>query len=85
MHKPTLHRTMVPTQQALLNRDAFADVEAEVARLPGYQPTPLIALNGLAAASGVAGLWCKHEGYRFEVGSFKTDGARLCNAVCVEE
>ena len=43
-------------------------------RLPGYQPTPLIALNGLAAASGVAGLWCKHERYRFEVGSFKPTG-----------
>ena len=63
-----------PTQQALLNRDAFADVEAEITHLPGYQPTPLIALNGLAAASGVAGLWCKHEGYRFEVGSFKPTG-----------
>ena len=63
-----------PTQQALLNRDAFADVEAEVTRWPGYQPTPLIALNRLAAASGVEGLWCKHEGYRFEVGSFKPTG-----------
>ena len=63
-----------PTQQALLNRAAFADVEAEVTGWPGYQPTPLIALNGLAAASGVESLWCKHEGYRFEVGSFKPTG-----------
>ena len=63
-----------PAQQALLNRDAFADVEAEVTRFPGYEPTPLIALDGLAAGSGVEGLWCKHEGHRFEVGSFKPTG-----------
>ena len=63
-----------PVQKALLNQDAFADVEAEVTKLPGYQPTPLIALNGLAMASGVRALWCKHEGYRFEVGSFKPTG-----------
>ena len=63
-----------PAQKALLNQDAFADVEAEVANLPGYQPTPLIALNGLASASGIDALWCKHEGYRFEVGSFKPTG-----------
>ena len=61
-------------QKALLNQDAFADVAAEVTNLPGYQPTPLIALNGLAMASGVRALWCKHEGYRFEVGSFKPTG-----------
>ena len=63
-----------PAQRALLNRHAFADVEAEVTGFPGYEPTPLIALNGLASASGVDGLWCKHEGHRFEVGSFKPTG-----------
>lgn len=63
-----------PAQKALLNQDAFADVEAEVTNLPGYRPTPLMVLNGLASASGVDALWCKHEGYRFEVGSFKPTG-----------
>ena len=63
-----------PAQKALLNQDAFANVETEVTNLPGYQPTPLIALNGLAMARGVGALWCKHEGYRFEVGSFKPTG-----------
>jgi diaminopropionate ammonia-lyase len=62
------------TQKALLNREAFADVEAEMTNLPGYQPTPLIELNGIASASGVEAVWCKHEGYRFEVGSFKPTG-----------
>ncbi len=63
-----------PTQKTLLNQDAFADVAAEMTNLPGYQPTPLIGLNGLASASGVEAVWCKHEGYRFEVGSFKPTG-----------
>ena len=63
-----------PAQKVLLNQEAFADVAAEVTNLPGYQPTPLIALNGLASASGVSALWCKHEAYRFEVGSFKPTG-----------
>ena len=63
-----------PAQKALLNQEAFADVKAEVTKLPGYEPTPLITLNGLAMASSVRALWCKHEGYRFEVGSFKPTG-----------
>ena len=63
-----------PAQKALLNQEAFADVKAEVTKLPGYEPTPLIALNGLASASDVDALWCKHEGYRFEVGSSSRRG-----------
>jgi diaminopropionate ammonia-lyase len=61
-------------QKALLNTDAFANVTKEVTTWPGYEPTPLIALHGLAAQNGVAALWCKHEGCRFEVGSFKPTG-----------
>ena len=63
-----------PAQKALLNQDAFANVAVEVTNLPGYQPTPLIVLSGLASASGVDALWCKHEGYRVEVESFKPTG-----------
>ena len=83
-----------PAQKALLNQDAFADVEAEVTNLPGYQPTPLIVLNGLASESSIEALWCKHEGYRFEVGSFKPTGpvyamlsvlkGEIKKATCVE-
>ena len=63
-----------PAQQALLNQEAFADVRAEVTSWPGYAPTPLMALDSLAAASGVGALWCKHEGFRFGIGSFKPTG-----------
>ncbi len=61
-------------QKALLNQSAFAEVAKEVTSWPNYQRTPLYSLSGFARASGVAGLWCKHEGYRFGLGSFKPTG-----------
>ena len=63
-----------PAQQAVLNRAAFEQARAEISGWPGYSPTPLLPLDGLAAASGVGALWCKHEGYRFGIGSFKPTG-----------
>ena len=61
-------------QKALLNQSAFAEVAKEVTSWPNYQRTPLYSLSGFARASGVAGLWCKHEEYRFGLGSFKPTG-----------
>lgn len=43
--------------------------------LPGYQPTPLLALPALAAELGLAALWLKDEGPRFGLGAFKALGA----------
>ena len=63
-----------PTQQAQLNQQAFAAAKTEITSWPGYKPTPLLALNNLAAVSGVNALWCKHEGFRFGIGSFKPTG-----------
>ena len=63
-----------PAQLALLNQEAFARARAEIASWPGYAPTPLMALGGLAAANGVGALWCKYEGARFGLGSFKPTG-----------
>ena len=39
-----------------------------------YQPTPLVALPGLAAELGVAGVWVKDESRRFDLNSFKVLG-----------
>ena len=61
-------------QRALLNQEAFAAVRSEIRSWPDYAPTPLMALPGGAAAGGVGGLWCKHEGFRFGIGSFKPTG-----------
>lgn len=43
--------------------------------LPGYAPTPLVALPGLAAELGLAELWVKDESKRFGLGAFKALGA----------
>lgn len=47
---------------------------AEISAWPGYRPTPLAALPGLAAALGIARLSVKDEGGRFGLGSFKALG-----------
>ncbi len=46
----------------------------EIRSWPGYRPTPLVALPGLAARAGIARLWYKDEGERFGLGSFKALG-----------
>jgi len=62
------------SQRAILNRVAFATAQGEITSWPGYAPTPLIPLPGLAGEAVVADVWCKHEGSRFGLGSFKPTG-----------
>lgn len=45
-----------------------------ISQWPAYEPTPLIALNGLAQALNVAQIHIKDEGGRFGLGSFKALG-----------
>ncbi len=47
---------------------------AEIASWPGYAPTPLVLLPGLARAAGVATIGFKDEGGRFGLGSFTALG-----------
>jgi len=47
---------------------------AEIRSWPGYAPTRLVPLAGLAAAAGVAAIGFKDEGRRFGLGSFKALG-----------
>ncbi|MFQ5985339.1 MAG: diaminopropionate ammonia-lyase [Alphaproteobacteria bacterium] len=63
-----------PSQAEVVNSHAFAEARAEITSWPGYAPTPLLALDGLAARAGIARLWCKYEGDRFGLGSFKALG-----------
>lgn len=42
---------------------------------PGYEPTPLVSLPGLATRLGVGDIWYKDEGKRFGLKSFKALGA----------
>ncbi|RBO53373.1 diaminopropionate ammonia-lyase [Rhodovulum sp. BSW8] len=63
-----------PAQEAVLNDAAFARARATIAAWPGYAPTPLLSLPGLAAEAGIAGLRYKDEAGRFGLGSFKALG-----------
>lgn len=59
---------------AILGRSAFERARAVVTAWPGYAPTPLLALDGLARHAGVGGIYYKDEAGRFGLGSFKALG-----------
>ncbi|MDE2605777.1 MAG: diaminopropionate ammonia-lyase [Burkholderiales bacterium] len=59
---------------AILGATALERAGAEITRWTGYAPTPLRALDALAARMGVASVHYKDEGGRFGLGSFKALG-----------
>ena len=61
-------------EAAVLNDVAFATARAAITAWPGYGQTPLHALPGLAATTGVGAIYYKDEGGRFGLGSFKALG-----------
>lgn len=63
-----------PAERAIVSRAAFAEAMAEIGAWPGYAPTPLRSLKGLAAAIGIDRLWYKDESTRFGLSSFKALG-----------
>lgn len=63
-----------PSERAILSRAAFEEAMEEIGAWPGYAPTPLRCLQGLAGAAGVDRLWYKDESTRFGLGSFKALG-----------
>lgn len=73
-------------QQAVLGGAAFVRAAEQIRRWPGYAPTPLVALDGLAQAAGVAQILYKDEGDRFGLGSFKAlGGAYAVSRLLVRE
>ena len=54
------------------------------ARLPGYAPTPLASLPGMAQRLGLRDVWLKNEAARFGLPSFKVLGASwaIYRALC---
>ena len=60
--------------RAWLSLEAAALAMREIASWPGYAPTPLVDLSGLAREAGVSRLVYKDEGGRFGLGSFKALG-----------
>ena len=63
-----------PDLQAILHERGFAAARAEISTWPGYGPTPLVGLSGIAAEAGLGAVWYKDEGGRFGLGSFKALG-----------
>ncbi|PWC58093.1 diaminopropionate ammonia-lyase [Azospirillum sp. TSH7] len=67
-------RVYGPSERAILSRAAFEEAMAEIGAWPGYAPTPLRSLPGLAREAGIDRLWYKDESARFALGSFKALG-----------
>jgi diaminopropionate ammonia-lyase len=72
-------------QAEILNAAGYRLARETISAWPGYGPTPLISLAGLAEAVGVASVHYKDESQRFGLGSFKALGgaygvARLLHA-----
>lgn len=63
-----------PAEQANVSLTAHRFAADEITRWPGYAPTPLISLEGMARAHGVEAIHYKDESARFGLGSFKALG-----------
>ena len=63
-----------PELRAILTRAEGLAALAEIETWPGYCPTPLHELPGLARRLGIDRLWYKDESERFGLGSFKALG-----------
>jgi diaminopropionate ammonia-lyase len=61
-------------QRAVLSQEAMRAARDEIRTWPGYAPTPLVALDGLAKACDIARLDYKDEARRFGLNSFKALG-----------
>jgi diaminopropionate ammonia-lyase len=61
-------------KRAILNDKALDVARSAISAWPGYRPTPLRPLPGLARATGVAAVHYKDEAERFGLGSFKALG-----------
>lgn len=64
---------------------AAAQAQAFHKSLPGYAPTPLVPLPGLAARLGVGGLYVKDESHRFGLQAFKALGASWAISRVIEQ
>lgn len=74
-----------PTQAAVLNGEGLGRARDVITAWPGYAPTPLIDLPGIARVLGVAGVLYKDEAHRFGLASFKPLGGAYAVARLVME
>ncbi len=70
-------------QSAVLDAAGLAEARACISAWPGYAPTPLVKLPGLAAALNIGRLFYKQEGARFGLRSFKPLGGAYAVQRCL--
>ncbi len=58
----------------IIGKATFAAARDEIASWPGYAPTRLPSLRGLAGAARIGAIFYKDEAARFGLGSFKALG-----------
>ncbi len=70
----------------VLPQGGFRRARADISAWPGYAPTALHALPGVAAEAGIAALHVKDESGRFGLGSFKALGGAyaVAGVLCAE-
>ncbi len=61
-------------ERAILSLEGARLAHSTISAWPGYAATPVLSLDALAAASGLAAIAYKHEGRRFALKSFKALG-----------
>ena len=67
-------RRLAEVAEAILPAARRQVAQQQIMSWDGYAPTPLHALPGLTRRLGVGQVWCKDEGSRFGLGSFKALG-----------
>ena len=73
-----------PAARTILDEAGFEAARAAIRSWPGYAPTPLRRLDGLARAAGLGAILLKDESARFGLGSFKATGGGFAVARAVE-
>ena len=65
--------------------EASARAQRFHAGFPGYAPTPLMRLDGLAGALGLGRVYVKDESQRFDLNAFKVLGGGYAMGCCLAE
>jgi len=69
--------------ESVLSPQLMAEAQDEISAWPGYAPTPLVALDRLAADLNLAAIHYKDESRRFGLGSFKALGGAYAALQCL--
>ena len=72
--RPRSDRAYDEALSAILDAEGYEAARHEIASWPGYAPTPLRSLPGLAREAGLGAVWYKDEAERFGLNSFKALG-----------